>query len=123
MVTSSGMWPPSISVRTKLKSVSDADGKATSISLKPMSTSILNMRSLRSPFIGSNSAWLPSRRSVDIQIGARVRVFDGHWRSVSAIGATGRYLVFGCFNMMCSGKWGRNVAGMLGCQAATGFLA
>jgi hypothetical protein len=29
------------------------------------------MRILRSAFIGSNSAWLPSRRSVLIQIGAR----------------------------------------------------
>ena len=123
MVTSSGMWPPSISVRTKLKSVSDADGKATSICLKPMSTSILNMRILRSPFIGSNSAWLPSRRSVDIQIGAWLMARDGHWRSASGIGVTGRYLVFGCFNMTGSGKWGKDVAGMQGCQAATGFLA
>jgi hypothetical protein len=36
-----------------------------------MSQSVRNMRILRSAFIGSKSAWLPSRRSVLIQIGAR----------------------------------------------------
>ena len=56
MVTSSGMCFSSISLRTKSKSVCDADGKATSISLKPMAHSRLNMRILRSMFIGSNKA-------------------------------------------------------------------
>ena len=37
--TSSGTRPPSIRPRTKSKSVCEADGKATSISLKPIRTS------------------------------------------------------------------------------------
>ena len=69
MVTSSGIASLSIRWRTKSKSVCDAEGKATSISLKPIATSVSNMRRLRSPFIGSISAWLPSRRSELHQIG------------------------------------------------------
>ena len=89
------MWPPSISSRTKLKSVSDADGNATSISLKPIATSVLNIRILRAASIGSNSARLPSRRSVLIQIGAFVIVRDGHVRSGRLTGVNGRYFVAG----------------------------
>ena len=100
MVTSSGMWPPSINWRTKSKSVCEADGKATSISLKPMSQSVRNMRILRSAFIGSNSAWLPSRRSVLIQTGGAVMVRLGHWRSASWTAGKGVYLVAGFFNMV-----------------------
>ena len=105
MVTSSGMWPPSISSRTKSKSVCEADGKATSISLKPTSQSVLNMRILRSAFIGSNSAWLPSRRSVLIQIGALSMSLPGHWRSVSMTAGKGRYLVAGWGNIMARSSW------------------
>ncbi len=47
-------------------------GKPISISLKPMSSSSWNMRALRSWPIGSTSAWLPSRRSTEHQIGALV---------------------------------------------------
>ena len=48
MVTSSGMRPDSMRKRVKSKSVCEAEGKPTSISLKPMATSASNMRSLRS---------------------------------------------------------------------------
>ena len=105
MVTSAGMWPPSMSARTKSKSVCEADGKPTSISLKPISHTVRNMRILRSTFIGSNSAWLPSRRSVLIQIGARSMSLFGHWRSASAIGAKGRYLAAGFCNIMARSSW------------------
>ena len=47
---------------------------------------------LRSPFMGSNSAWLPSRRSVESQRGARVMLRLGHWRSAMP---RGHGLVFG----------------------------
>ena len=46
-----------------------------------------NIRFLRSTPIGSISAWLPSRRSTEHQIGALEITFDGHWRSGSTIGA------------------------------------
>ena len=105
MVTSAGMWPPSMRVRTKSKSVCEADGKPTSISLKPISHTVRNMRILRSTFIGSNSAWLPSRRSVLIQTGARSMTLFGHWRSASAIGAKGRYLAAGFCNIMARSSW------------------
>ena len=73
IVTSSGIRSSSTSVRMKSKSAFDADGKPTSISLKPISTSSLNRRRLRSPSIGLISAWLPSRRSTDTHCGAVVR--------------------------------------------------
>ena len=63
IVTSSGMRSSSISLRTKSNSICEAEGKPTSISLKPIATSISNMRILRAMSIGSISAWLPSRRS------------------------------------------------------------
>ena len=91
MVTSSGIIFCSISSRTKSKSVSDAAGKPTSISLKPISTSSLNIRVLRSESIGSISAWLPSRRSTAHQIGGLVMTTLGHLRSLSAIGLNGTY--------------------------------
>ena len=71
-VTSSGIRPSSMRARTVLKSVSEADGKPTSISFRPKPTSILNSRFFTSRFIGSNSAWLPSRRSVLHQMGGAV---------------------------------------------------
>src|SRR5690349_22575829 len=60
-----------------------------------MSTSWRNMRSFRAASIGSISAWLPSRRSVDSQIGGRVILREGHVRSGRSIGANGRYLCEG----------------------------
>ena len=75
----------------KSKSVCEAEGKPTSISLKPMPTSASNMRSLRSWPIGSISDWLPSRRSTAHQIGAWVMVRDGHCRSGRSTGGQGRY--------------------------------
>ena len=86
-VTSSGMWPPSINSRKKLKSVSEAEGKPTSISLKPIATRILNMRILRNESIGSISAWLPSRRSTEHQVGAFVIIWSGHVLSAKGTAA------------------------------------
>lgn len=94
-VTSSGMRFSSMRRRTKSKSVCEAAGKPTSISLKPMRTSSSKSRILRSPFIGSKSAWLPSRRSVESQIGARVMERDGQVRSGREAMAVGWYLVAG----------------------------
>ena len=57
------------------------------------------MRILRSAFIGSNSDWLPSRKSVLIQIGGWVRVRPGHCRSTNGTGGKAWYLLAGFFNM------------------------
>ncbi len=91
IVTSSGMRLSSISARTKSKSVCEAAGKPTSISLKPSRTSRSNMRLLRSGPIGSTRAWLPSRRSTEHQIGALVMVRDGQVRSGKLMGVKARY--------------------------------
>ena len=91
MVTSSGIIFFSMSSRTKSKSVSDAAGNPTSISLKPMSQSNLNMRVLRSESIGSMSAWLPSRRSTAHQTGGLVMTLEGHCRSGSEMGLKATY--------------------------------
>src|SRR6185312_8750806 len=99
-VTSSGMRPPSINSRVKLKSVWEADGKPISISLNPIFRSCLNIRILRAESIGSISAWLPSRRSTLHQVGGAVRVRPGQARSGRLIGANGRYLSDGLRNMM-----------------------
>ena len=80
-----------MSMRWNSKSVSDAEGKPTSISLKPIATSFLNRASLRSGSIGSTRAWLPSRRSTLHQRGARSRCRDGHVRSASSSGTVGWY--------------------------------
>jgi hypothetical protein len=58
--------------RAKSKSVCEADGNPISISLNPMSSSSWNIRALRSWPIGLTSAWLPSRKSTEHQIGASV---------------------------------------------------
>ena len=89
-VTSSGIRPSSIRWRTISKSVVEAEGKPTSISLNPMRTSSRNRRNLRSRFIGSNSAWLPSRRSVESQTGGWVSVREGHCRSARSMAGNGR---------------------------------
>src|SRR5699024_4676598 len=69
MVTSSGIRSSSIKRRRKLNSVSDAAGKPTSISLKPISTNILKYSSFSSKFIGIIKAWFPSLKSTLHQIG------------------------------------------------------
>ena len=86
MVTSSGTRSSSISWRTKSKSGWLADGKPTSISLKPICTRVSNIRSLRAGSIGSMSAWLPSRRSTEHQRGAFSIARVGHVRSVERRG-------------------------------------
>src|SRR6185295_4774325 len=91
MVTSLGIIFCSISWRTKSKSVSDAAGKPTSISLKPIWQSSLNIRVLRSESIGSTSAWLPSLRSTAHQIGALVMTLDGHCRFGRSMGLKATY--------------------------------
>ncbi len=48
------------------------------------------MACLRAAFIGSMSAWLPSRRSVDSQRGAAVIVTDGQRRSGRSTAGNGR---------------------------------
>ncbi len=53
MVTSSGMWPPSMSSRQISYSVSLAEGKPISISLMPMSTSVWKYSSFSWRFMGS----------------------------------------------------------------------
>jgi hypothetical protein len=90
MMTSSGIRSSSISWRTKSKSVCDADGKPTSISLKPHFTSRSNIRRLRSESMGSMRAWLPSRRSTLHHRGAFVITRCGHVRSGSGIGVNER---------------------------------
>ncbi|MNY19096.1 hypothetical protein D3C86_1525140 [compost metagenome] len=99
MFTSAGIRSSSISMRTKSKSVCEADGKATSISFSPTFTSCSKKRSLRAGFIGSIRAWLPSRRSVLIQRGARVIWRDGQVRSGRLTVVAGRYLAAGLRNM------------------------
>ena len=59
-----------MSRRLKANSVFDADGKPTSISLKPIFTSVWNNSSFCETFIGTASAWLPSRKSTLHQRGA-----------------------------------------------------
>src|SRR5690606_17661657 len=94
MVTSSGIRFSSTSLRTKSKSVCDAEGKPTSISLKPILTSCSNKRSLRSTLMGSISDWLPSRKSVLIQMGGWVMRLLGQVRSEKSRSkaTNGRYL-------------------------------
>ena len=70
IVTSSGIISLSIRALVKLNSVSEAAGKPTSISLKPISTSILKKSSFSSRLIGSIRAWLPSRKSTEHHSGA-----------------------------------------------------
>ena len=123
MVTSSGIRSSSISLRTKSKSVCEADGKPTSISFRPICTSISKKRSFFSGLIGSIRAWLPSRRSVLIQIGGWVMVFDGQVRSCKAMAGNGRYLAEGFCIMMVAPEIRRMDWTLLvwrtGCRAAT----
>ena len=99
MVTSSGTRSSSISWRTKSKSGWLALGNPTSISLKPICTSVSNMRRLRAGSIGSISAWLPSRRSTEHHSGAFSIRLLGQVRSGSSSGSgrNGRYFSKGIF--------------------------
>ena len=85
--------------RAVRKSVSDADGKPISISLSPTEHSVLNSRFLVSRLIGSNSAWLPSRRSVLHHTGTLVSAREGHCRLGRSMVGNGRYFFDGSFNM------------------------
>ena len=105
MVTSSGIMPCSTSWRQKSKSVSEAEGKPTSISLKPMRHSSSNMRRLRSGPMGSTSAWLPSRRSTEHQTGALSMTLPGQIRSVRPTGSKPWYLWIGMVDMETSPVW------------------
>ena len=78
--TSSGTKPSSIIFLMNLYSVSLAAGKPTSISLKPISMSVLNSLSFWSIFIGTASAWLPSRKSTLHHTGAESIFLSGHCR-------------------------------------------
>ena len=91
MSTPSGMWPPSMSSRRKSNSTCEAEGKPTSISLKPTSTSSRNISSFSSRFIGWMRAWLPSRRSTLHHTGARSMTRSGQVRSFRRTGGYGRY--------------------------------
>ena len=98
-VTSSGMRFSSMSLRMKSNSICEAEGKPTSISLKPILTSCSNMRILRSISMGSISAWLPSRKSTLHQTGGLLMVASGQVRSVRRTGTKGRYLLAGFCNI------------------------
>src|ERR1035437_5981353 len=98
--TSPGPRFSSMSRRLNVNSVFDADGKPTSISLKPIFTSVWNNSSFCETFIGTASAWLPSRKSTLHQRGACVRTRLGHWRAGNVNGGNGRYFLDGslCIN-------------------------
>src|SRR4029077_13311193 len=64
-------------------------------SLKPSCTSRSKKRRLRAVSIGLTSAWFPSRRSVEHQIGAAVRTTSGQARSCRSTVSYGRYLQCG----------------------------
>ena len=68
-VTLSGIRFSSISVRRNWYSVSDAAGKPTSISLKPILQRSLKNSTFSSKFMGVMRDWFPSRRSTLHQIG------------------------------------------------------
>ena len=91
-VTSSGTSFCSMRSRTVWKSVSEADGNPTSISLRPTAHRVLNSRFLVSRLMGSNSAWLPSRRSVLHHTGTCVSWRVGHCRLGRSMG--GKRAVF-----------------------------
>src|SRR5208282_4165103 len=98
--TSSGARFSSMSRRLNANSVLDAEGKPTSISLKPIFTSVWNSSSFWLTFMGTASAWLPSRKSTLHQMGARVRTRLGHCRSGRLTGGSGRYFFDGFFCML-----------------------
>src|SRR5882672_2199955 len=89
-----------MSKRLNANSVFDAEGKPTSISLKPVFTSVWNNSSFCDTFIGTASAWLPSRKSTLHQRGAWVRTRLGHCRSGKCTGGNARYFFDGSFCMV-----------------------
>ena len=99
-MTSSGILPSLTSPEMKSKSVAPLAGKPTSISLTPTLSSRSKKRIFFSAPIGSISAWLPSRRSVESQRGAWVIWRLGQVRSGRLIGGKGRYLAPGFFSMV-----------------------
>src|SRR5215831_11975494 len=90
--TSFGARFSSISLRLNVNSVFDAEGKPTSISLKPHLTRFWNNSSFWLTFIGTASAWLPSRKSTLHQMGARFRTRLGQRRPGRRTGGNARYL-------------------------------
>ena len=64
-----------------------------------MAHSVLKRRIFFSTFIGSKSAWLPSRRSVLIQVGGCVMLRLGQLRSTRLTGGKAWYLVAGFCGM------------------------
>src|SRR5918997_2115716 len=68
-----------------------------------MATSRSNILCLRAGVMGSISAWLPSRRSVDSQRGACVIRFAGQVRSGRLIGGNARYRLKGIGLGCCTG--------------------
>src|SRR6185436_13430686 len=102
MVTSAGISFCSMRSRNVWKSVSDADGNPTSISLMPTAHSVRNSRFLVSRLMGSNSAWLPSRKSVLHHTGTLLSLREGHCRLGRSMGGNGRYFLEGSFNMAAS---------------------
>ena len=112
IVVPSGTRSSSITSRTKSKSVFDAEGKPTSISGIPSARSSSKNRCLRAWSIGLTRAWLPSRRSVEHQIGARSTTRSGQVRSGRSTVAYGRY--FQCGMVIGAGSFG------VGCGRTTG---
>src|SRR5215471_4960414 len=100
--TSSGARRSSISRRLNVNSVFDAEGNPTSISLNPHFTSVWNSSSFWLTFIGTASAWLPSRKSTLHQNGARDSVRLGHCRSGNCTGGNGRYFADGFLSIAIS---------------------
>jgi hypothetical protein len=78
--TSSGTSPLVIRPLTKPKSVSLAAGYAISTSLKPDFTICRKKWVFWLTDMGFANAWLPSRRSVESQIGGDFATFEGHVR-------------------------------------------
>ena len=81
IVVSAGIRLSSTSTRQKSKSALEAAGKPTSISFTPSRTRRSKKRRFRAASMGLTSAWFPSRRSVEHQVGARSRTTSGHVRS------------------------------------------
>src|SRR5690606_11865267 len=71
-----------------------------SISFRPMATRHLKKRIFFSASMGSISDWLPSRRSVDSQIGALSSTLFGQVRSGRLMGAKAWYLLGGSGSML-----------------------
>ena len=117
MVTSSGMRPRSISARTNSYSVSEAAGKPTSISLNPARTSVSKNSTFSSRPMGTISAWLPSRRSTEHQMGARSMWSRLAQRMGGFSGAKYwmPYLLAFCISVLLSGAGGGEKSALASC--------